>query len=257
MKKLWNILSVISLANLLAMAGLVGWLVKGDRINMERVRGARLVLAKTISQEKAEADAAAAKAAEDQKAADAAKLAAKPPLTAAERLAARVEATQLDQQRAERLKREVQDMQRQLTEERGRLTAEKAQLEADRRAFSEMTAASTAATTDAQFQKTLAVIESLKPAQAIAMLKEMMPEVSLPAPAPDPNAGLAAGGSAAVAAPVRDMTRAVGYLDAMDEKHRGAVMKELAKTEPKLAAELLERIRKQGEFARVPEIAQR
>jgi hypothetical protein len=252
MKKLWTALSIVSLANLLAMSALALWLVNSDRLNMDRVRQARVVLAKTITQEKSEADAAAAKAAEDQRAAEAARIAARPPLTAAERLAARVEATEMDLQRAERLKREVQDMQRQLTDERAKLTADKEKLAADRKTFEEMIAANTAATTDGQFQKTLAVMESLKPPQAIAMLKEMMPEAAAAAPAADPNAGLAAGGAATVAAPTRDMTKAVSYLDAMDEKHRGAIMKELAKTEPKLAAELLERIRKQGEFARVP-----
>ena len=48
------------------------------------------------------------------------------------------------------------------------------------------------------------------------------------------------------------MQLAVRYLDAMDDKHRTKVMAELAKADPKLAADLLERIRKQGEFARVP-----
>ena len=259
MKKIWAVLSVLSLANLLAMAGLAGWLINSDRLNMDRVRQARIALAKTITQERTEADGAAAKAADAQKAADAAKVAARPPLTAAERLSARVEATEFDLQRAERLKREVQDMQRQLNEERAKLTADKEKLESDRKAFSEMVASSTSATTDAQFQKTLAVIESLKPAQAIAMLREMMPETVPQAPASsgDANAALAAGGAASVAAPARDLSRVVSYLDAMDEKHRAAIMKDLARSEPRLAAELLERIRKQGQFAPVPEIAQR
>src|SRR4051812_3877874 len=114
MKKAWTAITVISLANLLAMAGFVGWLVKSDRLDMDRMRHMRVVLAKTITQEKSEEDAAKAKTAEDKKALEVAKLAAKPPLTAAERLSARVEANEIDNQRAERLKREVQDMQRQL-----------------------------------------------------------------------------------------------------------------------------------------------
>src|SRR5690242_837110 len=118
MKKAWTALSVLSLANLLAMAVFAGWLVKTDRLDMDRLRRARLVLIKTVTQEKSEEEAATAKAADDEKAAQAAKIAARPPLTAAERLSARVEATELDNQRAERLKREVLDMQRQLNEER-------------------------------------------------------------------------------------------------------------------------------------------
>jgi hypothetical protein len=254
MKKFWTALTVIALANLIAMGGFVGWLAKSDRLDMERVRHIRVVLAKTLSDEKAEDDAAKAKAAADEKAAEAAKIAGKPPLTAAERLAARVEASELDIQRAERLKREVQDLQRQLNEERTRLDARDAQLKADRKAFDEMVASNTAATTDLQFQKTLAVMEALKPAQAIAMLKEMIPPDNAAAPmAPVEANGPIASGTGAVAPPAsRNLTRAVSYLDAMDDKHRAAIMKDLAKNEPKLAAELLERIRKQGEFARVP-----
>jgi hypothetical protein len=255
MKKVWTAVLVVSLANLLALTGFAAWLVQSDRLDMDRLRRARLVLAKTITQEKEEEDAAKAKAQEEEKALAAAKLAATLPLTATERLAARVEATELDNQRAERLKREVLDMQRQLGEEREKLAGERKQLDADRKAFDEMAAAMTASTTDAQFQKTLNVMESLKPAQAVAMLREMMGDGSF-AQIPDANGapqGPVAGGTGAVAAPTgKNMSRAVSYLDAMDEKHRGAVMKELIKTDPKLAADLLERLRKQGEFARVP-----
>jgi hypothetical protein len=254
MKKLWNILSVISVANLVALAALAGWLVKSDRLDMDRIRRARVALVKTISQEHSEFETASVKAEQDQKAAEAAKVAARPPLTAAERLAARVEATELDNQRAQRLKREVLDMQRLLNEERDKLQKEKEQLASDRKAFDDMAAASTAAMTDAQFQKTLAVLESLKPAQALAMLKEMM--VDAPTTGAEANSAPAPLGSGAVAAPSgKNTSRAVGYLDAMDEKRRSAIMKELAKTDPKLAAELLERIRKRAdpnEFARVP-----
>jgi hypothetical protein len=251
MKTFWNILSVISVANLVALSALTGWLVKSDRLDLDRVRRARVALVKTISEERSEVEAVKVKGEQDQKAAEAAKVAARPPLTAAERLAARVEATELDNQRAERLKREVLDMQRQLNEERDKLQKEKEQLASDRKAFDDMAAASTAAMTDTQFQKTLAVLESLKPAQALAMLKEMMTDA--PAPGAEATSAPAPLGSGAVAAPPsKNMSRAVGYLDAMDEKRRSAIMKELAKADPKLAAELLERIRKRAEFARVP-----
>ncbi len=253
MKRFWTALSVIALANLIAMAGFVGWLAKSDRLDMERVRHIRVMLNKTLSEEKAETDAAMVKAAADEKALEEAKLAGKPPLTAAERLAARVEASELDIQRAERLKREVQDLQRQLNDERAKLDARDAQLKADRKAFDEMVASNTAATTDLQFQKTLAVMEALKPAQAIAMLKEMIPDPAAMPMAPVEANGPMTSGTAAIAPPAsRNLTRVVSYLDAMDDKHRAAIMKDLAKSEPKLAAELLERIRKQGEFARVP-----
>src|SRR5947208_212624 len=135
MKKIAIVVSIIAIANLIAMAGFAGWLVKSDRLDMDRLRRARVSLAKTITQERDENAAAKAKAESDEKAQIAAKLAAKPPLTAAERLSARVEANELDSQRAERLKREVQDMQRQLNDERAKLVNERGVLEADKKAF--------------------------------------------------------------------------------------------------------------------------
>src|SRR6185295_11464722 len=90
MKKIWTGLSVIAVANLLALAGFAGWLVKSDRLDMDRIRHMRVELAKTITQQKTEEDAAKAKAEEEHKQAEAARLAAKPPLTATERLSARV-----------------------------------------------------------------------------------------------------------------------------------------------------------------------
>jgi hypothetical protein len=250
MKKVWTALSVIAVANLLALTAFAGWLVQSDRLDMDRIRHLRVELAKTITQQKAEEDAAKAKLAEDEKQAEAAKQAAKPPLTAAERLSARVEATELDIQRAERLKREVQDMQRQLTSQRDKLDVDRAAFEEEKKAFQQSVADMTAATTDAQFQKTLGVIEALKPSQAVVMLKEMLTAgqpVDPTAPAP--------GGTASVTdkpAPNKAMSQVVCYLDAMDDKHRAKIMTELAKTDSKLAADLLERIRKQGDFARVP-----
>ena len=44
----------------------------------------------------------------------------------------------------------------------------------------------------------------------------------------------------------------VSYLDAMDEKPRGRIMTELAKSDPALATRLLGRIRDRAQFAPVP-----
>jgi hypothetical protein len=250
MKTIWTALSVIAVANLLALAAFAGWLVKSDRFNMDRVRHMRVELAKTIAQEKTEDEAAKAKAEEDRKQLEAAKIAAKPPLTATERLSARVEATELDNQRAERLKREVQAMQQQLAIERKKLDDDKKSLDDDKEAFKQSIAETTAAASDAQFQKTLGVLEALKPAQAVTMIKEMLSDPA----APDPSFAPVAGGAAAVQPPAvsKNMGLVVRYLDAMDDKHRAKVITELAKGDSKLAADLLERIRKQGAFARVP-----
>ena len=108
---------------------------------------------------------------------------------------------------------------------------------------------------DAQFQKTLAVLQSQKPSATVTLLKQMLIDA---APAPETGGGLIANGETPPPAPGAtpvvspNMGMVVTYLDAMDEKKRSKVIAELTKTDPKLAADLLERLRKQGEFARVP-----
>jgi hypothetical protein len=259
MRTLWTVISVLAAANLLAMAGFVGWLRATDRLNMERVREVRTVLSKTITQERNEAEEAEAKAEREAQEAERAKLESRPPLTAAERLAARVEATELDRQRAERLKREVSDLQRYLNAERAQLDADRARLNLERKAFDEALASKLALQSDEQFQKTLGVLTSLRPGQAVTMLKQVLEEGMPGAQGPgfiDPNqpGDLAAGGGEPSERPVvsSNIEKVVGYLDAMDSKVRVKVMGELVKTDPRLAADLLERLREHGTVARVP-----
>jgi hypothetical protein len=256
MKTLWTILSVLAVANLLALAGFVGWLHNTDRLDTGRMRQIREVLTKTVSQQKTETEAKAQAQEAERIKAQAEKRASQPPLTAAERLSARVEATELDRQRIERLKREVLDLQRQLSEERRVLEAQKLAFEAEKRGFDEAIASSNAAGTDAQFQKTLKVLQGQKPTQAVALLREMLAEPVVAPPefasVPMTNGATAAPTSAAAAASEKRMATVVGYLDAMNDKSRAKIIEALTKTDPKLAAELLERLRQRGEFARVP-----
>jgi hypothetical protein len=256
MKTIWTVLSVLAVANLIALAGLVGWLAKSDRLNMDRVRAVREAIVKPISQEKTEVeekskaeDAAKAQAAAEAKA-------SKPPLTAAEKLQARIEATELDRQRIERLKREVADLQQRLAADRAELERERIALAAEKKQFEEESASTTVASSDAQFQKTLKVLVGQKPQQAVTLLMQML---ATPSPTTDLNMMPLANGATPVgmemAAPAINedgMATVVGYLDAMADKPRGKIMEALTKTDPKLAADLLERLRKRGEFARVP-----
>src|SRR5688572_16907202 len=181
MKTLWTILSVLAVANLFALAGFVGWLHNTDRLDAARMRQLREVLTKTVAQEKTEAQAQTQAQEAEKIKIEAEKRASKPPLTAAERLSARVEATELDRQRIERLKREVLDLQRQLAEDRRRLNAERLAFEEEKKDFDEAIATATSAGSDAQFQKTLKVLQSQKPAQAVVLLKEMLADpVTMP-----------------------------------------------------------------------------
>jgi len=266
MRTLWNIVAVIAVANVLAFGAFAGWLVASDRLDVGRLREVRAMLTKTIAQSAEESKAAEQKAEADRRAAEEAAKAARVPMTAAEKLAARGEATELDHQRAERLKREIADLQRQVSGQLTRLQQERARLDEDRLAFEQAVQGSQQSMNDAQFQKTLGVLSTLKPAEATAVLRQMLLPVNpIPgdteafAPIAGTTESLAANtpGSSAASAPAAGsgvsaagMATVVSYLDAMDEKPRGKIISEIVKTDPKLATELLEAMRRRAQFAR-------
>jgi hypothetical protein len=243
MKTLWNAVIAIAIANLLAIGAFVGWLFTSDRLDLDRVRQIRMVLSVTISDQKAADAATASKVEAETKVAEEAVKAAKPPLTAAEKLAARVEATDLDRERASRLRREVESLQQRLAAEADKLSDERARLDADKKEFAAAIASANAKVGDEQFQKSLGILAGLKPAAAKSMLMQM---ISGEVPA-QPGAVAAPDGKQDAR-----LATAVKYLDAMDERPRSKIMAEMAKDDPALATQLLEKLRTRGQVARSP-----
>jgi hypothetical protein len=137
-----------------------------------------------------------------------------------------------------------------LSQERRDLDARQAALDADKAAFAEQVRQFTASSGDEQFTKTLGVLSSLKPKEAKAMIEEMIAAGAGPA-ASDANAAPEAQGTGVAAQGVRAdrFTKAARYLNAMDERARNRIMSEFAKGDPKMAVELLDAVRRQGEFA--------
>ncbi|MCC6951169.1 MAG: hypothetical protein IT433_06950 [Phycisphaerales bacterium] len=255
MKMIWNAMSVVAVANLLALLGFVGWLKADDRLNADRARAVRAVFGKTLTEEATEAAKAKADLEASEKAAAEAKRKDQPPLTAEQRVALRLEATEIDRQRMERLQREVEDLRRVLATERTALDRGRAAFLAEKSAFEAASAATRRALEDGQFQKTLGVLSTMKPKDAVGLLTQMLkgssfaPTSQTPSQAP----ALAAGGAASTETEAAaGEEQVVSYLDAMDEKPRGRIMTELAKTDPVLATRLLGRIRDRAQFAPVP-----
>lgn len=252
MRTAWNIVAVVAVANLIALAGFVGWLAASDRLDVDRARTLRQMLSRTITAEKEATAQAEAKAKAEREEAEAAKKAAQPPLTAEQRVSLRLEASELDQRRAERLRREVEDLQRALATERAALDTERAELSQQRAQFERLVSGNQAALNDQQFQKTLGVLVGLKPKEAVALIRQMLDGTGVASPAgvqanaasPAPSAPSEAG-----------MSNVVSYLDAMEDKPRGKIMAELAKDDPKLATQLLDRLRQRAQFAAVPKEA--
>lgn len=261
MKSAWNAISIVAVANMLALLGLLGWLYSGDRLNVDRAREIREKLTLTISKEKAEADAKAREEQVKSAAEEAERKASRPPLSAQERLDARLEATELDRQRAIRLRREIEDLQAQLDRQRAEIEAGRADLSQREKAFQAMVQRQREAVESEQFQRALGVLSALKPAEATAILMQIMRSGAGTAPAATPAAQsspqVAANAPASLAADLAATSQASGmdtvvtYLNAMDDRPRGRIMTELTKADPVLAADLLERVRLLGQFAQV------
>ncbi len=220
MKSFWSVLSVVAVANLLALLALVGWLAASDRLNLDRMRAIRAALAPTITFERA-------KQREEQKAAgEEAVLAIKrakmgaPPVTAAERLNLRLEQSAMDRQRSDRVRKEIEDLRRALLLERERLDRDIETFRTEKAAFDAERARVAGGVGEEQFQKTLTTLEGLKPAKAKVALREV----------------LDAGG----------IEQVVSYLDGMQDRTRTRVIDEFIKDDAKLAADLLERLRSRG-----------
>ncbi len=223
MKTLLTAIAVLAVANLLAILGFAGWLVGTQRMDRERLGKFREILTETIPAQKAREAEEKAKVEATRKAEEQAKKDARPPLTASEQLSARVEATEIDRQRAERLRREIGDLQKSLMDREAQLSKERQELQRDKAAFEKMREEIAATESGEQFKKTLATLEGLKADQAKKTLMEII--------SGDPAKGT---------------DRVVSYLNSMEDRARTKVMAEFIKGDPKLAADLLERLRARG-----------
>jgi len=219
-KTIWSMLSILAVAHLLALAGVIAWLVVAGRLDLPRVDIVRTMLSETIADEQArlasEADAA------EQARNEAAETLAQAtlPLGAADRVQVKLELSEIDRQQLLRRQREIQDLQLNLQRERQVLdqdiaafALEKAEFEAWRRSLLEIEGAD-------QFKKTLATYEGLKPKDAKESLASL----------------LALG----------HKDQVVTYLSAMDERQRVKIMAEFNKEDPGVAADLLESLRTRG-----------
>lgn len=225
MKGVWILISTLALANFLAMVGLVGWLKATDRLDASRIATVREMFSTTVSAERAAADAA--KAAEDAAARkqEEAAIAGTPPLSASEAMGTERVQSEQQRQHVERLRREVEDLQRSLARERDELDEQWGQLRAERAAFQAMREQLAALEGSAQFERALRLYESLRPEQTQALLQELI------------TAG--------------NIEQVVSYLNAMQTRTASKVLAEFQ--DPRVAADLLERLRTRGLEARVSE----
>jgi hypothetical protein len=227
MKTLWTILSVLAVANLIALIGIGGWLGASKRLDMVRMREVRHLLSETSAQRIAREDAERAKAADEKRVAAERASAQVTPIGAEGALQLKLDESQADQARVEGLRREVQIMQETLRRERRALDDERAALEKAKADFEEARRQVAQTEGNAQFKKTLATYEGLKPDKAKTALQTLI-------------AG-------------QQTAQVVAYLNAMQERTRTKIIDEFIKDDPKVATDLLERIRTRGMLPSGPE----
>lgn len=220
MKTLWLVISAVALANLLATAGFIAWLGTSDRLDRGRVTRIRSMLAETVTAETARTAEDAARAAEEAKSAEARAKEATLPVTSAELLQAKIERSQVDDERLDRMRKEAQNLQTLLANERAKLDEERKAFLAEKAAFEDMRKKIAETESNAQFKKALTTYEGLKPDQAKSGLAELLKR--------------------------SETEQVVAYLNAMQDRTRTKVITEFLKDDPKTAADLLERLRTRG-----------
>jgi hypothetical protein len=220
MKTIWLVLSMIALANILALAGFVGWLAATERLNRERVEKLRELFAKPVGIEAAELEAMTVAQAMTRQQELAAEKLAQPPIPAADRLNQDRAEAELATQRMLRRQREIDDLGSQLLRRQDELDQREEELNLRIAAFESQKKKYLEIEGTAQFQTALATLEGLKAREAKSMLEVMMSE------------GLA--------------DEVIAYLAKMDERKRSAIVSEFAKERPTVAADLLERLRTRG-----------
>lgn len=228
MKNMKRAILVFLALNLIAVIAGIGWLFQSGRVNKDRVleltqlfeEPVALEQARLAAQEKAAADAEAAKP--------------KPlpefALNSDERNLVRVELTQVDIARLERMKREVEDLQAILRQERAGLARERGQFEQEKTEFAAMRERLMELEGGKQFKKALNTLITMDAADAMTVLSQLL------------------GRNNELLDP-RDAKyeEVVSYLSAMDERARTAILTEFLNVgEEQLAADLLESVRLRG-----------
>lgn len=226
MRSLWIILSTLAIANLLGIAGFVGWLGLTGRLSGERMVRIREMLVKTIAEEKAQLAAEdEARKQEEAKAAADAKMRV-PPESSTEALSRVRDEDDLAVQRLARTREEIRQMQVLLDARQAALDRDKAELAAAQKAL-EAKKTETVTTLGAeQFRQALGALEAQKPADARKVLQAMIDEGR--------------------------KDNAVTYLAAMTERARSRIVTEFIKSDQKLAAQLLEELRTRGLESKAP-----
>lgn len=260
MRAIWNGLCILALANLLAIGGIIAWLFVSGRLDKDRMTKLREVLSVTVADETARLEEASAQVEQEAQQAQLAARELEAPLSAAEQLHVRLDLSEVDHQRIERLRQETADLTVAVNRDQQRLAEERRAFDAEKAAFDAMRAELASVEGSAQFRKAVGTLQGLKPDEAVAILMEILRMTAGGgAIAVEGDAGGSGGESATDEIPVMagGPEQVVAYLNALQERARNKIMAEITASDPALAADLLERLRTRGQIARTSEPASR
>lgn len=219
MKTLTKAIFIIAIFNLLAVLAGAGWLFSSGRLSKDRMVNMTSMFNEPVAAEQAAIKAEQA-AIEKELAEQEIPLPAIP-LNAEERNLVRVEMTQVDRQRLDRMKREVENLQETLRKERRIVEQARIAFEQEKIEFQQMRDRLAGLEGGKQFKKSLGTLSEMKPKDAKAVLSVLLDDAKT--------------------------EEVVTYLSSMDSGVRTSILTEFIKAgEERLAADLLESIRQRG-----------
>ncbi|HYD01224.1 MAG TPA: hypothetical protein VEB22_08365 [Phycisphaerales bacterium] len=237
MKRAWNVLAFLAIVNLLAVGGFVGWLAASDRLSADRLRSVRELLKPTVAEQSAaEARHTAEAEAKAKEAAEAVKRGGVP-VSSGQKIEEQRQAQDLLDQQVVRMREESRQLQELIQSKREELERQTAALEAARIEFDKQQAEWKQLSQDEQFLQAVGALEAQKPADAAKVLSAILNVAPLPQNAEQPSQQ---------ARKQREIV--IRYLASMADRSRAKILAEFIKTDDKLAAELLEDLRKRGEL---------
>jgi hypothetical protein len=222
MRAIWNIVSFLATVHLLAIVLVIAWLWQNDRLNTQRIHNLRELFATTITE-----DAEANKAAEEEAAAETARMAqeqrdADPPVDSKSHIQHASTVRLHEEQALRRLEQEKLKLLEQLMTVTAQLNRQREEINREKSQLLSVADEEAKRKNDEQFRLIVRQYEQLPPKQGKRMLMELVSQ--------------------------NQRDQAVSYLLGMSPRASSKILKEF-KTEDEiaLATELLERMRTHGE----------
>ncbi|GIW73667.1 MAG: hypothetical protein KatS3mg103_0189 [Phycisphaerales bacterium] len=233
MRNLWTVVSILAVAHVVAIGGVLGWLGASGRLDRERLSEIKELLAESPEERQArlEQEAAQAQAQQEQieQLQERVRTLTTTPMTAEELVRLQQEAAMAADQRMARAMRELQDLRNLLARERAENDRLAEAIELQRAAFEARIAQRDKLWGQEQFRTAVDTLQGLRPPAAMNVLMAIW-EGRTPPPQGELD------GKAIV----------VEYLRAMEGRQRNKVLAEFEEQDPALAAILLERLRTDG-----------